>query len=364
MNERGGKGFEKENSLEGHPDFSTSVVGIRVFKVGEFDDSSRGVFQHQVDTVSQFAATLSKLTPTPPHVSVISNEDLAEDGKAVLKQSGLDVVWVSPATTKRRARLGATLLGEQSASQGAFSYVDMLNSVQNDVEGSRTIFTSYDVTARPEVLYRQMVGMQTVYDAWDKKKPGGLAIVGSMMGGVHDFSIPKGAIDGTTGISIENVSRAFPNNALSMVSRSTHFSGIADNALAGQVEINGKLEPVGGNEDFEHAFEAMLYRGKDAVLLIDPCIENEREGEVKGIEAKYERRKTIYQFYANRIIDHLRRVPWPEDRKKPEMEGVSNYDIANTALTEHLYFARIDEDGKPIILLTRAQKEKGMQAPI
>lgn len=343
---------------------TATAVGVRVFKVGDFDEASLAVFKHQVDTVSHFVSTLGTLTPKPPQVKIISNEDLSSEGKEVLEKSGLGVVWVSPVATKRRARLGATLIGENSTSNGDFSYVDMLNSVQGGLNESRAIFTSYDITARPETLYRQMVGMQTVYDAWEKKKPGGLAIVGSMLGGVHDFSIPQGAIDGTTKIAIENVSRAFPNNALSMVSQDTHFSGIADNALAGKVEINGKLEPVGGNEDFEHAFEGMLFRGQDAVLLIDPCVENERVGEVKGIEAKYERRKTIYMVYANRLVDRLRRVPLPEERQKPEIADVSNYDVANATLTEHLFFARIDENGKPEVLLTVAQKEKGIQAPI
>lgn len=374
MSERGAS-FESVADLEKQVDLSSSVIGIRVFKVGLFDEASLAVFKHQVDTVKTFSEKLTGLSNKPPKVVLITNADLDFEGVVMLGNSGLTVIQVAPEKTKRRARLATKLLGPKSASKGAFSYVDMLNSLnaesragvkdaKKDKKGGATLFTSYDLAQKPEVLSRQMAGMKILYDRWEEKQPGKLAIVGSLLGGVHDMELVDGAIHGSNDITLDTVSRAFPNNALSLVPPHTRFSGIADNALAGEVEINGKQEPIGGNEDFLYAFTQMLYSGKDAVLLVEPCIEDEREGEVKGVEAKYERRRAIYRLYATRAVEKLMRTPWPLNRQKPEWKGKTLDAIVEEVLDNHLFFARIDERGDPEILLTKRQKDQKIVTPI
>ncbi len=367
------KGRRREGTFspDKETDLSNSVVGIRVFKVGDFDDASLEVFRHQVDTVKNFVEKLAKFTDKPPRLRLITNSDLKEEGANMLDASGLEIIQTDVEKTQRRAHLGKVLVGSKSKSKGEFSYVDMLNALDENVPASEAetasaIFASYDLAQRPEVLFRQMAGMEILYKRWQKEKPGNLAIAGSLLAGVHDTVLAREVADGKANITFENLSRLFPNNALSLVPPHTRFSGIADNALSGEIAVEGaesKKESIGGNEDFMYAFKEMLHFDRDAVLLVDPYIASEREGEVKGIESKYERRKKIQHLYAQRIIDKLKRTPWPEERAKSDLNRPIE-EIVEGALDQHLFFARIDERGEPEILLTKRQKEQKIKAPI
>ena len=161
------------------------------------------------------------------------------------------------------------------------------------------------------------------------------------------------------------MSKVFPNNALSLVPANAKFSGITDNALAGEVEVGGQSVQIGGNEDFLYGLKQILFANKDCVLLIDPYVEGERKGEVKGVDSKYIRRQEVYRLYAQRLIGHASRLEQITAGISPEemtLEQVK--EKVKDVVDEHLFFARVDQNSQLEIVLTKRQKTKSITAPI
>jgi hypothetical protein len=182
---------------------------------------------------------------------------------------------------------------------------------------------------------------------------------------VHNRILVQKVINGEEELNLNNLNMVFPNNVLSLVPSDTVFSGITDNALAGKVEVNEKLEAVGGNEDFLYGFEEMIYNKKDCVLLIEPFVAGERQGEIMGIESKYARRQIIYKLYAERTIRQAVK------RGKIDLGGETENELTTTQIEniiqntvdEHLFFARINQNDQPEIILTRRQELKSISSP-
>jgi len=369
MSERFQENFYPEQQKEGEVDLSHSVIGIRVFKIGAFDEKSLEQFNRQVEMIQKLTDGFKKESKEKsPQVVIITNSDLPEDGKQILDNSGLTVVQADQKRAERRSELAKTLVGEKSVAKGDFSYADMLNSLQSEeteATAKEHIFMSADFANKPEFVSRQLIGMKTLYDRWQEKKPEKLALVGSLLVGVHDPHLIQETTDGTTDIHLGNLHRIFPNNAFSFVPPHNRFSGITDNALAGN-EINGKLELIGGNEDFLYGFESMLYDNKDCILLTDPfVVAGEREGEVKGVASKYERRQKIYTLYARRTIEQaIKRGKLPNEEGSETLSDEQIETIVDDTIDKHLFFASVDENGKTAILLTQRQKRKSISSPL
>ena len=364
------KSFESIITPESGINLSNSIIGFRIFKIGEFDQESLKQFKQQVESVKSFSQYLKNAIEKPSQVAIITNSDLPEAGKQILAANHPDLMMVQTeqAKAQRRAKLGQKIIGEKSAAKGEFSYADMLNAFRGKTvptETEVTIFASSDLAIKPEILFRQIIGMKILYDQWQKEKPNQIAIIGSLIEGVQDRVSIQKAIDGEEELDLENLNKIFPNNALSLVPSQADFSGITDNALAGKTEVGGKLEPIGGNEDFLYGLEEMIYDKKDCILLVEPFVAGERQGEVKGVESKYARRQAIYRLYAERIIKQAVK------RKKIDSMGVANEltieqieVIVENTIDEHLFFARIDQNNQPEILLTQRQKLKSISSPI
>ncbi len=351
-------------------DLSQSAVGIRVFKIGQFDQESEEIFRRQVETVKDLDEYLKgQLGELSPKLVVITNSDLEEYGQNILSESGLKVVRADQEKAKRRADHGQGMIKEaESRAKGDFSYADMLNSIIDDgelkQEVANYIFTSADLGNKLSELLRQLSGMRIVYDKWQEKKPNKLAMVGSLVADVHDVGLIDRVIEGTEDLSLENLNGVFPNNTCSIVSPDARFSGLTDNGLAGSIEINGKFVPMGGNEDFDYGFDQMFRNGRDCVLLIDPYLPGEREGEVKGVEEKKARRQVIYWLYAKRQVKRAFRSKsfTIGDEFQPESTRIET--IVQDVIDAHLFFARLNADGQPEVVLTQRQKAKSISSPI
>ncbi len=246
----------------------------------------------------------------------------------------------------------ASVLEKRSITPKGVSYADMLNVFVSSINSEKTnlVFVSPSLAGNPEVLARQVVGLKKVSDLWQEKRPGRLAVAGSLIEGEHDQDLVEEIIAGTRQINLANLCRIFPNNALSLVTAGAKFSGITDNGLMGALEIDGKAEPIGGNEDFFYGFGQML-AGRDSLLLIDPVMPGERQEKVLLVESKYTRRQAVYEAYAQRlIIKAIKRGGIPEAQIETVVENTVN---------EHLFFARLT-DGQPEIVLTEKQRSKNI----
>jgi len=365
------EGFESESIItpERAVNLSKSIIGIRVFKVGEFDQKSLEQFKRQVESVKSFSQYLKKAIEKPPQVAIITNSDLPEIGKQILAANCSDIMIVptEPAKVKRRAKLARVIIGEKSAAKGKFGYADMLNTLleKTTPETEGIIFASSDLTIKQESLSRQIIGMKILYDQWQKERPNQIAIIGSLIEAVHDRVFIEKLVDGEEELKLGNLHKIFPNNALSLVPREARFSGITDDALAGRIEAGGQLEPIGGEEDFLYGLRKMIYDKKDCVLLIEPFVPGKREYEVKGVESKYIRRPLVYDLYARRVINQAFK------RGKIDSRGVTNEltrgqveTIVKEIIDKHLFFARIDQNNRPEIILTQRQKSKLIKPPI
>lgn len=359
---------EGVGNLERKIDLSKSVVGFRIFKIGKFNEDSLTKFNQQISRIVLFADQIKDtLAERSPRITLITNDDLPEEGKRVLASSNLDVIETPHRTAHRRATLGKKLIGEQSQSSGEFSYSDMLNSLthgqSSEEDTENCVFVSSDLAGQPRILLDQIMGMDAVANGWKTNTKDGLAMVGTLIEGIHDQSLIQEIVDGSKNVDPQNLSKIFPNNALSLVKTHTKFSGISDNALSGKIEINGKMELIGGNEDFLYGFKEMLFNNKDCVLLIDPFIAGERQNEIRGIDSKYLRRQTVYKLYMNRYVEQYinrNKISIPDN----ESRDAQIKNIAEDVLDNHLFFARINSNGEQEVILTQRQKEKNIESPI
>jgi len=346
-------------------DLADAALCFRVFKVGAFDEKSSDQFKKQVTSISNFNQLIqNRLGEKAPHSIIITNSDLEEDGKQDLNSSGLQILYTDPAKAKRRASLAKHLVGEKSVAEGKFSYSDMLNEPMKNEDLSKFFFVSSDLTNKPEELLQQVMGMEMIKEIFEVAHPEKLAIIGSAVEGIHVIELVNRIIKGEEDLNMENISQIFHNNALSQVGKDTKFSGIADNALAGKVEINGKLEPIGGNEDFLYGLKEILYHEKDCILLIDPYIAGERQGEVKAVDSKYLRRAAVYKLYAERAVRQAGKRDVIDLGDETELSEEKVNEIVSDAMDKHLFFSRINHEGVPEIVLTSRQRTKGVLAPI
>lgn len=343
------------------PVLSSVTVGIRIFQIGE--PKNWETFQGQVDTVAALREEWKKsVGPNQPQVVIITNSDLELEGQHILEQSGLQFVIAQRAKAERRAKHGRQLVKkDKSEAKGDFSYADMLNALQVG-QGERA-FVSSDMVRDPKKLLETLKTLKRVYDKYMQMQPNRLAMIGALLGGVHDQNVIQAAIQGQTEIAMSNVHRVFPNNALSLLPPDAEFSGVADNKLAGTLIVEDKEVPVGGNEDFLYAFEAMVYEGRDAVLVVDFSETQERQGEVMGDQSKYVRRQAVYRAYAERAVRQAikrEKIEW-DGQADPTEEDMER--IVKDILDRHLFFALINDRNEPEIVLTARQKEKSIIAP-
>lgn len=353
------KFFESEFNL------SDAALCFRVFKIGNFNENSLEQFKNQVASIRKFNQTLrDRLGEKAPHSIIITNANLGEDGRRELDSSGLEILFTDPAKAKRRASLARHLIGEKSSAKGEFSYSDMLNEPIENKDFSKFFFVSSDLTNKPEELLQQILGMEIIKRAFEETHPEKLAIVGSAVEGVHVIEMVNKIIKGEEALNMENISQIFHNNALSQVGKDAKFSGIADNALAGKVEINEKLESIGGNEDFLYGLKEIIYHKRDCVLLIDPYIAGERKGEVKAVDSKYLRRAAVYKLYAERAIKQASKRDKIDLDNEILLSEEKMNEIISDAMDKHLFFSRINQEGLPEIILTSRQLSKGILAPI
>jgi len=362
--ENPGNPIEKDKNEESEPSLADSALCFRAFKIGSFDEKSTEIFKKQISMIEDFKHKIeTQLSDKAPKTIVITNSDLEEAGRQEIRNSNLRVIFVDKAKAERRAKLATHLIGERSAAKGDFSYSDMLNAPSKEEDFSNSIFVSYDLVNKPEALIKQILGMKKIKDQFEKNNPKKLAIVGSAVEGVHVIELINKIIDGNEDINIENLSKIFHNNSLSLVDKKTKFSGIADNYLSGAVEVNEKQEPIGGNEDFLYGLKEILYHKKDCVLLINPHISGYRAGEMKGVESKYARRAAVYKLYARRALIQAgkRKVINLADESDLN-DGKLNIIIRNM-MDEHLFFASINSENKPEIILTSSQRSKKISAP-
>ena len=355
----------EQKLFENEPDLSNSALCFRVFKIGKFDEKSLEQFQKQVSSISNFDQLISnKLAEKAPQATIITNSDLEEVGKKELDFSGLNILYTEQSKAKRRSELGKKIVGDRSSAKGDFSYADMLNKPIKDADFSDFIFASSDLANKPKELLIQILAMKKTKDFFEASNPEKLAIIGSAVKGVHDIELINKIIKGEDDINIDNLSRVLHNNTLSLAGKNVKFSGITDNALAGKLEINGKQEPIGGNEDFLYGLNQMLYHDKDCILLIEPNIMDERRGEVMGVDAKYLRRVAVYKIYAERAIRQAGKRGKINLGNEDKLTEEKINTILDDLVDKHLFFARINTEGNPEIVLTKRQQEKGILSPI
>jgi hypothetical protein len=354
----------EQRLFEAEPNLADTSLCFRVFKIGAFDEKSLEQFKKQVATIENFNQNVNhRLAEKAPQITIITNSDLDEAGKQELNFSGLQILYADQSKAKRRSSLAQHIIGEKSSAKGDFSYADMLNEPAKKQAFSDFIFASSDLANKPEDLLIQILGMKITKDFFEAAHPGKLAIIGSAVKGVHHMELINKIIEGDDNVNLENLSQVLHNNTLSLVGKEAKFSGITDNFLAGKVEINGKQEPIGGNEDFLYGLKEILYHGKDCVLLIEPHISGERQGEVSGVDAKYLRRVAVYKLYAERSIRQAGK------RKKIDLgyeNGITEEKLNTTIedlMDKHLFFARINDGGKPEIVLTNRQRTKRILSP-
>jgi hypothetical protein len=351
----------EQKLFEAEPDLTNTCLCFRIFNIGIFDDKSLEQFKKRVTTIENFNQIIhDKLIEKAPQTILITNSDLDEAGKQELNFSGLKILYAEQSKAKRRSELGKKIVGDKSSAKGDFSYSDMLNEPAKKEDSSDFIFASPDLANKPKELLTQILAMKMIRDSFEAINPEKLATIGSALKGVHDIKLISKIISGDDNLNMDNLSRVFPNNALSEITKRTKFSGIADNSLAGKVEINAKQEPIGGNEDFLYGLKEMLYHDKDCVLLIEPNISDERQGEVSGVDAKYLRRAAVYKIYAERAIRQAGKRGKIDLGDKNELTEEKLNMIIEDLMDKHLFFARINNEGKPEIVLTKRQQEKGI----
>lgn len=351
--------------LEVAPNLADASLCFRVFKIGTFDEKSLEQFKNQVTTIENFNQMVKdKLAKKAPQIIIITNSDLDETGKQELNSSKLKILYTEQSRAKRRAHLARHIVGEKSSAKGDFSYADMLNEPAKNEDSSDFIFASADLANKPKELLTQILGMKITKDFFEAIHPGKLAVVGSAVKGVHHMELINNIIQGNDDIKMENLSQVLHNNTLSLVGKDAKFSGITDNFLAGKIEINGKQEPIGGNEDFLYGLKKISYHDQDCILLIEPNISEERQGEIKGVDAKYLRRVAVYKLYAERAIRQAgKRGKIDLGDEKEVTEEQLNTTIEDL-MDKHLFFARINNEGKPEIVLTNRQRSKRILPPI
>lgn len=355
----------EQKLFESEPDLADTSLCFRVFKIGKFDEKSLEQFKKQIAAIENFnQITSNRLAEKAPQTTIITNSDLEEAGKQELNISGLKILYAEQARAERRSELGKKIIGDKSSAKGDFSYADMLNEPAKRESSSDFIFASSDLANNPEKLILQILAMKKTKDSFEASCPEKLAIIGSAVKGVHHMELINKIIKGEDNVSMENLSKVLHNNTLSLADRNVKFSGIADNALAGKIEINGKQEPIGGNEDFLYGLKEMLYNDKYCVLVIEPNIADERQGEVMGVDAKYLRRVSVYKIYAERAIRQAGKRGKIDLGNENELTEEKINIIMEDLVDKHLFFARINNEGKPEIVLTKRQQEKRILPPI
>lgn len=283
-------------------------------------------------------------------ITILTNDWLDPKALALLTASRLDLVVTSGSTWAKRQWLGKKLIKKTSSQSNGISNADMLNSVPKYDDWYLFMSSDFANTDR-EAVVNILQSLKTL----SKESLFNAASVGIMTPANHDRGEIQKVLDGEWEISLSNISRMFPNNSFAFYPRYAKFSGITDNGLAGTIEINGKQEPIGGNEDFYYWLSEMLH-WKNVYMLIEPTLPGEeRVWEVSSVWAKYARRQAVYRAYARRLIS--------KQEKDKDISDNRVDDIFEKLVDEHFFFLSITQDGKPEIVLTERQKKKRVAGP-
>jgi len=369
--------LETPDQHERIPDMSHTTLYLRVFHVGVLTDDIFRRFEGNVLVAKSFQQQLQQRfgDEQSPQLKIVCNSDLEPAGRALLEKIGIEVVYTESKDAKRRSHLARLLLAEnkKSSSKGQFSYADMLNSAAEDAQSSDTypLFVSTDLARRFEQLIPQLEAMQAVVSAqWQRMETGNgqtigqaaeVSMVGSLVEGVHDPQLVEAVLSGSEGITLQNLPKLFPNNALAVVDSGLRFSGITDNALAGKARVeesNVEVE-LGGNEDFLTAFEQMARAGKVCMLVIKPSMAGERQAEVSSNNDKYLRREVTYRQWALRTAKNSQVLRELMSRMQGETKDERLAAAVEELVDAHLFFVQV-VDGNLEVVLTQRQREKGI----
>lgn len=284
----------------------TSIqVGVRIFNVGLWSEKADSNMR---SALSRVVAMAEETMNKGIELVIISNDDIAPEGRDLLKQTGVKVLYSPSQKVKRRAALARALV-KGAAPAGTFSYADMLETLTKNEEATPLVgFMSSDLVT-PEGFKNMKAAV------WVYEKFGGLNcyIVGPAVQGVHDINAVEQVIKGEVIIDLSVLWRMFPNNALSMVGKGAKFSGIMDNGNAGKIILpNGKETAIGGNEEFVEFLRRSITAWNPrkssqppyAILVVEPNMVRKREAEWPAHEEKYSRRSEIYAMATRRYL-HL-----------------------------------------------------------
>lgn len=353
-------------------DIETSVVektaiGFRSFRKPAEDGSLGHAdaidLDLKRDVITNFVSELLQVDKSIKKATIITTNDLPEIGRIIFDSSHLNVIYADTSSKK-------------------LSQAEMLNAFMKSVGPeiiSCAIVSPSLIGLHKEIAARQILGLTQLFNLWEASKPGTLAMAGTLIEGEHDPNLVEAIISGTENLNLKNLWKVFPTNAMSLVRSSARFSDLTDNGRLGVIEIEGQSEKIGGNEDFYYAFDRMI-KGEDCVVLINQVMPGERQAKIETVGKKVQRREKVYEIYAKLLLDqHFKENPiyttsggtfndlslteqemakedylLPFDSNSLPPEKFEK--IIEGILDKHLFFARIDQNGKPEIVLTRRQR--------
>ncbi len=353
-----------------------TAVGFRSFRKPQPDGSLSEKDLNDVtlkrDVIKNFVDGLSPLLPIEP--IIITTSDLPVSGRTIFEASGFKIVYADTLSTK-------------------ISQANMLNAFMENLG----LETKNCVILSPSLLgihrdqaINQVMGLANIYDMWEKQRPNKLTTAGSIIEGEHDPELVKGAIDGTEDLSLSNIWRIFPTNAMSLVLPEARFSKMTDNGRLGTIQVEGQEEKIGGNEDLFYSVGRML-RGNDCIVLVDPVMPGERQAKVETVGKRVARRQKVNEIYTRILIaqflnerrfreltQHIdskivpaidgRGIEYTDEMKRA-IELYFNKVIDPASFTteevsqrfermvdQHLFFAKQTTDNKIEIMLTKRQR--------
>lgn len=317
-------------------------IGLRSFrkvKNGALSQEDVQGLEGKARDIQKFADTLNSPSPIADF-TIATTTDLPQEGINALSSTGLKVLVATD-----------TFSSDLSNANFLNSYLESTGqSIKNCVIASPSI-----VGNKEEEASTQVKAMVKIFEFWEKQRPGKIAMIGSAIEGEHNPELIEKFIEGSDNIGLNNMSVATPNNSLNLLRPELRFSKTSDNGVLGKIWFGTESARVGGNEDFFLGFTEMI-KGNDVVLLIDPIISGERKDKVDLGEKKYLRRQSVFEIFATEIIiEAMDRgiIPFT-DMSDLTRELIGR--IVEDTLDKHLFFAKIDQNSQPEIVLTRRQR--------
>lgn len=284
--------------------------------------------------MATYGQALKEVSNHPYEVIVSTTSNMSNSGVRLFEEQGLRVI-----RTDSEAK--------------PVKYANMLNGVITNVNkevDSIAIVSPSLVESDPIAIAKQLDLMVRAFYTWN-----GVAIIGSVLNNEHDRDLISAVIEGTKMLTLENICRVFPTNAISVVPKFAEFSPDTNTGALGKVMVNGKEVDAGGNEDFYWGLQQML-RGRPCIQFIDPYLEGERTDKVLTEAEKYGRREPVYERYARQLLSKAVERGALRQMDIASMSASEVSAVATYIVTRNFFFAKYNEDGNPEIVLTKAQK--------